>query len=246
MDSGPEDLEVALFQNISENISEILIDWFLRAEYEKNIYEIHFVMGIYPTRKDKEINKKKYFDYKSLKKVRYNRSAEELCSAVEVVDISGMDWAPTYCPSNLPLEVLEWQKQDQIAYWKSRAISLELENKMLRQHLRNVYAKTIEDESSNNHINTTVGTEETMEDVGSVPTKNSNHRTCSNVNHEQQEVLPIIPENKNRLEEMQRIYGARAQKLMGMETAIQLNYERHLEQSKPVVWPSLPLNLKFE
>lgn len=35
----------------------------------------------------------------------------------------------------------EWQYQHQIAYWKSRALSLEAENKMLHEHIRKFYSE---------------------------------------------------------------------------------------------------------
>lgn len=173
-------------------------------------------------------NKIKY--YEALKRVRYRRSTEDLCSAVEVVEINDMDWKTTQFSSHLPVEIVDWHKQEQIAYWKSRAVSLELENRMLKQHLRNVYAQTIVDSLN---LEESANEEPVAE--------------CSNKKKDKiiKEVIPNLPkpEFKNRMEEMRKIYGDRAEKLICMETGIQLNYERTLEEHKPAFWPTLPLNL---
>ncbi|CAG9854518.1 unnamed protein product [Phyllotreta striolata] len=161
---------------------------------------------------------------------RYQRKTEELCSAVQLVEINDMDWSPVKQPSNLPVEISEWHKQEQIAYWKSKAISLEFENRMLKQHLRNVYAQTIIDNAS-------------IEEAVEPPVENEkkkNHRKTP-----VEEVLPNLPtrESKYRLEEMKKIYGDRAEKLISMETGLQLNFERLSDESKPAFWPTLPLKL---
>lgn len=183
--------------------------------------------------------------YKSLKQLRYNRKTDDLCSAVEVFDITDMEWAPSCSSTALPSEVTEWQKQDQIAYWKSRAISLELENKMLHQHIRNVYAKTIEQYLQNKH------TESNCKDTQNQGEENQclkkSFREKSGIlTKGKRPVSPKEPSGKNRLEEMKKIYGDKAQKIMGMETALQLSYEKCLDQSKASYWPSIPLRLKFD
>ncbi|KAJ8922558.1 hypothetical protein NQ315_007588 [Exocentrus adspersus] len=190
----------------------------------------------------------KFRYYKSLKEHRYNRRTADLCSAVEVVDISGMEWAPSCSSSDLPVEVAEWQKQDQIAYWKSRAISLELENRMLHEHLRNVYAQTIQDwRQSTIHPETNTEEEEEGEDEQEQQAKHApRSRKKSNLSNTNRPVSPKEPCGKNRLEEMKKIYGDKAQKIMGMETALQLNYEKQIEVLKPSHWPSMPLRLEFE
>lgn len=184
--------------------------------------------------------KVKYF--KNLRKRKLNQRSEELCSAVEFVQIKDMDWTPTtQTYSQLPSEVIEWQKQDQIAYWKSRAISLEYENRMLKQHLRNVYTQTIED-NCDRHISPEASDEGTKNE--DYCEQNTNRRKKSS--KENEEISPKLPELKNRLTEMEKIFGKKAPKILGMETALQLNYERYLEKTKPVTWPTLPLRMDFK
>ncbi|KAG5877009.1 hypothetical protein JTB14_021905 [Gonioctena quinquepunctata] len=179
--------------------------------------------------------------HKTLKKVRYNQKNQDLCSAVELFDISDMDWASSSSPPTLPQEILEWQRQDQIAYWKSRAISMEYENQMLKQHLRNVYAQTIEEYSQSKQLHESDIPEfqEPTAEIPEVASEKSKEKTTVVID-------PNTPNIKQRVEEMNGLYGEKAQKIMGMETALQLNYERHLEHSKPVYWPSLPFKLNYD
>lgn len=190
-------------------------------------------------------NKFRY--YQALRKQRTGKRTDELCDAVEVFDIIDMDWSAGVGnnTSQLPAEIIEWQKRDQIAFWKSKALSLELENKMLRQHLRNVYAKTIQDYDVYNHECLENGQPEQLNQEYSNFTKasKSNGREENIKTIEECEIVkPNFPECKNRSEELRKIYGDKAPKILGMETALQLNYERHLEKSKPSHWPNLPLN----
>lgn len=184
-------------------------------------------------------NKFKYYQY--LRKQRTFRRTQDLCAAVKIFDITEMEWSSESknISTELPNEVLEWQKRDQMAYWKSKALSLELENKMLREHIRYVYAQTIQNYSSykkskqeffknprdENNIDA-CGTDEVK------PRKTDNCET----------ITPNFPELKNRSNELKKMYGDKAPKILGMETAVQLNYERHLEKSKACYWPHIPLN----
>ncbi|XP_044255889.1 gem-associated protein 8-like [Tribolium madens] len=135
-----------------------------------------------------------------------------------------MEWTPV---SSTATEVAEWHKQEQVAYWKSRALSLEYENKMLIRHLRNVYAKQTEDYA--NYLKD----QGQIEDVA--------------VETDTRHVPLVEPVGKKRREEMDKLYGKKASKIMGMETAVQLNYDLHLEDAgKLAHWPHTPLNLRFD
>ncbi|XP_008192478.1 gem-associated protein 8 [Tribolium castaneum] len=136
----------------------------------------------------------------------------------DVVDIIGMEWTPVSSPAT---EVAEWHKQEQVAYWKSRALSLEYENQMLIRHLRNVYAKQTEDYA--NYV----------KEQGQIEDAPVEAETG--------------PVGRKRREEMDKLYGKKASKIMGMETAVQLNYDLHLEDAgKLAHWPHTPLNLRFD
>nr|XP_023029472.1 gem-associated protein 8-like [Leptinotarsa decemlineata] len=180
--------------------------------------------------------KNKY--HKTLKRRRFNQGTKDICSSLELFDMKEMDSAPSSSHQTLPSEVIEWQRQDQLSYWKSRAISLEYENQMLRQHLRNVYAKTVEVQFQGYPLNETVS--ETNE-----ITSTADKRKSEKCEEEEVVVLPNIPNVKQRTEEMSELYGEKAQILIGMETAMQLNYEKHSENSNPVLWPNYPLKFVF-
>lgn len=101
---------------------------------------------------------------------------------------------------------------------------------MLREHLRNTYAAQIEnytwtsESSSQQHQHGKDG-------------KKALKESC------RAKVLPKEPADKNRLKEMEKIYGNVAPKIMGMETAIELNYQRLVEEAAPAYWPNIPLKL---
>ncbi|KAM8977303.1 gem-associated protein 8 [Pelodytes ibericus] len=48
---------------------------------------------------------------------------------------------------------------------------------------------------------------------------------------------------ERRREEMKKLYGEDAAKIQGMETAIQLNFDRHCDKKQPKYWPIIPLKL---
>ncbi|CAH1987805.1 unnamed protein product [Acanthoscelides obtectus] len=178
--------------------------------------------------------------YSSLRKSRFIREAEELFTSIQIFDPADMEWTSVNSGQALPSEILEWQNRDQIAYWKSRAISLEYENRMLKQHLRNVYAQTIEDYSKQCE----------MEDDDSGKYSNrseeKNRQKKASCRTKKKLVTPNLPESKQRADDMKKLYGDKSQKIMGMETAMQLDFERCKEQGKPSYWPNLPLKLRFE
>lgn len=183
-------------------------------------------------------NKFRY--YQTLRKQRTFKKTEELCEAVEYFDITEMEWSGA-STVQLPLEIVEWQKRDQTAYWKSKALSLELENKMLRQHLRNIYAKTVQDYATYNQMGQEYienEREENCEESNVKSSKKFSERRKSNKTELSELITPKFPDRVNRSEELKQIYGDKAPKILGMETAMQLNYERHLEKSKPAYWPN--------
>lgn len=46
-----------------------------------------------------------------------------------------------------------------------------------------------------------------------------------------------------REEEMKSLYGDGVSMIVGMETAVQLSYERHCDTKSPNYWPNIPLRL---
>ncbi|CAH0559986.1 unnamed protein product [Brassicogethes aeneus] len=154
--------------------------------------------------------------YNSLKLHRYKRNTDSLCESIAVFDITDME-CPPVSQVGLPQDVADWHKKEQIAYWKSRAISLEYENRMLYHHLKHMYVTQIEDYG------------------------NKEEFSAVEVEKEAEKVIPKEPEGKKRELEMKKIYGENYAKIMGMETAMQLNFERHSENLKAPHWPNVPL-----
>ena len=48
-----------------------------------------------------------------------------------------------------------------------------------------------------------------------------------------------------RTTEMLTLYGTGAAMIHGMETALQLTYDRYRDAKKSMLWPQLPLNITF-
>ena len=48
-----------------------------------------------------------------------------------------------------------------------------------------------------------------------------------------------------RTSEMKALYGRGAAMIHGMETAMQLTYDRNCDVKQPKLWPHLPFNIKF-
>ena len=49
-----------------------------------------------------------------------------------------------------------------------------------------------------------------------------------------------------RTSEMKLLYGNGAAMIHGMETAMQLTFDRNCDIKQPKLWPQLPLNIKFD
>ena len=56
---------------------------------------------------------------------------------------------------------------------------------------------------------------------------------------------PAVRPGQRRTAEMKLLYGKGAAMIHGMETAMQLNYDRQLDLKQPKHWPHLPLNITF-
>lgn len=116
---------------------------------------------------------------------------------------------------------------------------------MLHQHLRNVYAQQVKYYQQSSPE---VTTEQENEVTKSHKHTNSmkNVQTAKNhgkSNENTVKVLPKEPKRKNRLKEMREIYGEMAPKIMGMETAIDLNFQHLKEERTYINWPNIPIKL---
>ncbi|XP_049825533.1 uncharacterized protein LOC126266190 isoform X2 [Aethina tumida] len=142
-----------------------------------------------------------------------------------------MEWTPSVS-ENLPRDVADWHNKEQLAYWKSRALSLEYENRMLMIHLKHVYSTYVSEAA-----------EELEEESKPGPYQRVKEEKVER-GKEKEKVEPRLPEGKKRTEEAKRLYGEKNYaKIMGMETAMQLNYDRLCETNKAPYWPNIPINL---
>jgi gem associated protein 8 len=59
-------------------------------------------------------------------------------------------------------------------------------------------------------------------------------------------VLPPSEQiGSRRLMEMKQLYGSGAAMIHGMETAMQLTFDRNIDKFKPRLWPAVPLNIVY-
>lgn len=170
--------------------------------------------------------------YAQLKRRRSSRASEELCEALSEFDVTDMSAATSVDPLK---DVAEWHRREQLAYWKSRALSLELENRMLHECLRNSYAKQVWDYE--NYVKNRGKGE------GAPGGEKKEREANGEGKNEDDKLPPREGVGEGRRREMKRLYGGMAPKITGMETAVQLNYELQVDQHKPPYWPNIPLNL---
>lgn len=192
-----------------------------------------------PKRKTRRLRRKRshanYYAY--LKERRFQLKTKSF-HAVATVDVTRMECTDDNQVAQHLTDVAEWHRIEQVAYWKSRAISLQLENKMLYEHIKNVYAKQINDyeqskKDQNQHSNVLLDTCE------------SNPPICEEncIIDDIEKLPPKEQVSEQKQSEMKKLYGEMAPKITGMETAVQLNYNRQITRDKPHHWPNIPLKL---
>lgn len=137
------------------------------------------------------------------------------------------------------VDVAKWYQEEQVVYWKSRAISLQLENQMLHEHVRNMYLKQIDDYElylkEKNRQNCVIHTKGIQENKHKVEKKEQNFIESN--------IIPVKQLAEQRQTEMKDLYQEMAPKIIGMETAVQLNYNMQVSRHKPHYWPNIPLKL---
>lgn len=180
-------------------------------------------------------SKSNYFQ--SLREFRLvNQQTNDVCASLSVFNITDMQSQDSFSvPPTLPKEVSDWQYFHQLAYWKSRATSLEYENKMLHEHIKKMCMKNIEDY---------VAAKEQLEYAGTNQIEQSNTEQVTDVGEErlseknEEEDYPRQPEVDRK-----KMFGEFESKVSGMETALQVNYQMQVDNLKGQMWPNIPLNL---
>lgn len=175
---------------------------------ERVLEKIHAAKRRSRNLKRKLRRKRSLTKYRRYLKLSRRDKSSELCPTVSVVNIANMECAPASSHNikfrDPMIEVSEWRKHEQIAYWKSRAISLELENKMLYFHLRDMYAHTI---SSNEHCNQ-------METTGSETLQKEAKSEIEESNKMTFKPLPKFAVEKRKAE-MNELLVTKLKKLLG-------------------------------
>lgn len=179
-----------------------------------------------------------------------------------------------------------WQQEDEVAFWKARAVSLEYENKMLHKHIKQMYIGMIsqnteatldyneyEEQYNEEDYGETEESrlDDTLEEPGEIyhdceqaiqddiedeefnkeskefRKKRDEERAKAkkkvDSEDEEESKPPEAQLSKIREEKMKQMYGEAWRKIMGMETAIQLNYELTVERDNVKYWPCLPINM---
>lgn len=132
-----------------------------------------------------------------------------------------------------PQEVADWQYNHQLAYWKSRAISLEYENRMLHAHIKKMCTQEIKDyvEFVNEGNECAPGDETQTSSSPEYGIVEESNRTCDKTEFSDNKVDKKV------------LYGELESKINAMETAMKVNYNLQLDRHKPQLWPNIPLNL---
>ncbi|XP_077287125.1 uncharacterized protein LOC143911906 [Arctopsyche grandis] len=166
--------------------------------------------------------------------------------------------------------IISWQYQHQIAYWKSKATALSYENKVLHSIIRDLYKNKGNFPASNDrvrkhqnqHIKKRVeicNDEEESENYDIVLSeemlaflqKSAEHRlqrdqekkSLQDKIEASKTAPPEEPFDKKRFTEMKSLYGSSADKIIGLETSLQLNFDQYVDSNNPVHWPNIPLVL---
>ncbi|KAF2902842.1 hypothetical protein ILUMI_03336 [Ignelater luminosus] len=165
---------------------------------------------------------------------------------------------PLSGPPPMLQEVATWQAQHQIAYWKSRALAVEYENRMLHRILRETQIKQVEDYIENMKLQNeeykgrpkrrVLGSKRNETEKNQNQERDFTH--CGSKRPEKDETErkqywapPTDQEIRERQMRMTTLYGNMASKISGMETAVELNYELYKEKNNPQFWPNIPLRL---
>ena len=62
----------------------------------------------------------------------------------------------------------------------------------------------------------------------------------------EEEKAPQVEDPQVIKDEMFKLFGDLAEEILAMETAMQLKFEKARDESGAVLWPCLPLNMKFD
>lgn len=169
--------------------------------------------------------------------------------------------------------VISWQYQHQIAYWKSKAIALSYENKVLHTIVKDLYknkslSETFEPyeastykqnerrkKKSKNKSNDHDDAEEydfvLSEEMVAFLQKSAEHRLQRDQEKKKlQETIeaekcapPLESADSRRHKSRKILYGSNVDKIICLETCLQLNFDNYIDSNNPVHWPNIPLVL---
>lgn len=175
-------------------------------------------------------SKLKYIE--RIRTLRANKESQSLCNSLAVFNVTDMnsEHDNTLLP---PKEVSNWQFYHQLAYWKSRAVSLEYENQMLHAHIEKICTQQVQD-----YVDYIKGNKDERGTIDNGATNSSSEfetgESSMKMGNEDTEDVRV---------DKKVLYGDKESKINAMETAMKVNYNLQLERHKPQLWPNIPLNL---
>ena len=67
-----------------------------------------------------------------------------------------------------------------------------------------------------------------------------------NVVEKSREKIAVEQDYERQQTEMKQLFGSQAEKVLGLESAMQLQFDKLCDKYKPRLWPVLPFNMKFD
>ncbi|XP_066594058.1 uncharacterized protein F10E9.5 [Prorops nasuta] len=160
----------------------------------------------------------------------------------------------------------EWQKRHNVAWWKSRCMALEFENKTLKNKLKEIAScsthKAHNETESDLNVNQSYENEDEDEKLEFQVDEEMMRFLEQSIRHkmELQEKRELESSMDTEAEESQTfegtaasirarnqgaklLYGDASARILGMETALQATLDRHKDMAKPQYWPNINLRL---
>lgn len=161
-----------------------------------------------------------------LRRTRFERITKEMCDTISFVNVTDREMVEE--KDDFEQFLNNWSLQQELVHWKSRAISLEYENRMLHEHIRNLYRSYVGKRIRENPLKRQ-------------PLETQNCPSDNMVLDTEEESLK--EEQDVNGQKMQEMYGSMASKINAMEIAMQIGYNLEIEKYNPPYWPCIPLKL---
>ncbi|KAG6454629.1 hypothetical protein O3G_MSEX008795 [Manduca sexta] len=157
-----------------------------------------------------------------------------------------------------------WQLKHQIAYWKSKAVALEYENKLLHDVIKKNCMKTWSDdnqtvESSQSSVKSESESEDDENDEFEVSEEfiqflkaNSMYKEDAKRERERLKAQTLveeksmefedIPETVNSFEKWKELYGKDWRRIAALEMSMKCSFIQENDKQNSMYWPNIPFN----